>query len=242
VRPPSLEELYSDGPHLADFSFDIGNPALGAEVAWGWDLFLRGSTARLDLEFTGFLNHVADYIAYTQTGETLRVLRDGEAPRMTPVYEATAEDARFMGLEGRIQAELLPNWVWDAQMSYTRAHRRRDGDPLAFIPPLGGRTEIRFSPGAGYLALGARASAPQERVPRGISVGDIMELPQNPTPGFGLIHLGGGWRVSHGQWTHGLHVQVENLADRIWRDHLSRIKDVAPQPGRSMQFTWRIYF
>ena len=242
VRPPSLEELYSDGPHLADFSFDIGNPALDAEVGWGWDLFIRGSRKRLDLEITGFLNQVSDYIAYTPTGETVRVLRDGEAPRTTPVYEATAQDTRFVGVEGRLHAELLPQWVWDAQISYTRAHQQSTGDPVAFIPPLTGRAELRFSPGAWYLALGTQASASQDRVPRAIPVGDAMEVPQNPTAGFVLMHLAGGWRISHGQWTHSLHVQVENLRDQAWRDHLSRIKDVAPQPGRSAQFTWRVYF
>lgn len=242
VRPPSLEELYSDGPHLADFSFDIGNPALDPEVGWGWDLFLRGSTERLDLEVTTFLNRVAGYLTYVPTGETIRVLRDGAAPRITPVFEATSEDAQFAGVEGRVQIELYPGWVWDAQASYTRAQRSGDGDPLAFIPPLSGRAELRYAPGAGYVVGGFQASASQNRVPRPIVVAEGLERPQEPTAGFALLHLGGGWRFMRGQQTHGIHLQVQNLTNRAWRDHLSRIKDVAPQPGRTMQFTWRVYF
>ena len=31
MRPPRVEELYSDGPHLASYAFEIGNPNLKSE-------------------------------------------------------------------------------------------------------------------------------------------------------------------------------------------------------------------
>src|SRR5690625_4571272 len=49
-RAPAIEELYSDGPHLADYSFDIGNPNLPTEVGHGADLFARGNYRRLNVE------------------------------------------------------------------------------------------------------------------------------------------------------------------------------------------------
>jgi iron complex outermembrane recepter protein len=41
---------------------------------------------------------------------------------------------------------------------------------------------------------------------------------------------------------HTLTLQVENLTDAVWRDHLSRIKEVAPQPGRNVQLLYRVNF
>ena len=41
---------------------------------------------------------------------------------------------------------------------------------------------------------------------------------------------------------HTLTLGVRNLTDREWREHLSRIKDVAPQPGRNVQLLYRVSF
>ena len=40
-RTPAIEELYSNGPHLASHSYEIGNPDLEAETGLGFDLFVR---------------------------------------------------------------------------------------------------------------------------------------------------------------------------------------------------------
>jgi iron complex outermembrane recepter protein len=241
-RPPSIEELFSDGPHLADFSFDIGTPDLDAETGTGLDLFLRGTREHLSLEFATYLNRVGGYIHHAQTAETVRVIRDGAEPRTTPVYEARGDDALFVGAEGRIQWEARPGLVVDASASYTRATRRGDDDPLAFIPPLNGGLELRYDAGPWYLAVGGRGAAAQNRVPRPVSIGDAVENPQEPTGAYGLLNAGAGWRFTRTGVTHSVNVEARNLANREWRDHLSRIKDIAPQPGRSLQFTYRVYF
>jgi iron complex outermembrane recepter protein len=241
-RPPSIEELYSDGPHLADFSFDIGTPDLDPETGTGIDVFLRGAREDLSLELATYLNRVGGYIYHAQTAETVRVIRDGAEPRTTPVYEARGDDALFVGAEGRIQWEARRGFVVDASASYTRATRRGDDDPLAFIPPLNGSLELRYDAGPWYLAVGGRVAAAQNRVPRPVSIGDAVENPQEPTEGYGLLNAGAGWRFTRGPLTHSVNVEARNLANREWRDHLSRIKDIAPQPGRSLQFTYRVYF
>jgi iron complex outermembrane receptor protein len=41
---------------------------------------------------------------------------------------------------------------------------------------------------------------------------------------------------------HTLTITAENLGDRVWRDHLSRIKAVAPQPGRNIRVLYRVAF
>ena len=35
MRAPRVEELYSDGPHLATYAFEIGNPNLKSEIIYG---------------------------------------------------------------------------------------------------------------------------------------------------------------------------------------------------------------
>ncbi len=241
-RSPTIEELFSDGPHLADFSFDIGNPALDAELGLGTELFLRADRADLSLELAGFYNRVDGYIYYSPTGETVRVIREGERPRDTPVFEARGDDAAFVGAEGRIEWELVDRFVLDATASYTFAERRSEGDPLPFIPPLSGRIEGRYEGDSFFASFGTNFSAPQNRVPRPVEVGDITTDPQEPTDGYALWNAGAGYRHEGRRADHTVMLQARNVTDRVWRDHLSRVKDVAPQPGRNIQLTYRALF
>jgi iron complex outermembrane recepter protein len=241
-RTPAIEELYSEGPHLADFSFDIGSPDLRAEVGHGVDVFVRGRAPELDVELTTFFNRVGNFIHYMPTGETVRVIREGARPRPTPVFEARGEDATFLGAEGRIRWEPAPRLALDATGSYTRASRDADGDPLPFIPPLSGRLEIRYELRPLTASLGVRGAAAQSRVPAPVRIGDAEALPQEQTAGYTLFNAGLAWRHRAGSLIHTLTLEAHNLTDRVWHDHLSRIKDIAPMPGRNIQLTYRVHF
>ena len=48
-RTPGIEELFSDGPHLAAYSYEIGNAELGSEDGFGTEAFLRYSAERMKL-------------------------------------------------------------------------------------------------------------------------------------------------------------------------------------------------
>jgi iron complex outermembrane recepter protein len=241
-RNPAIEELYSDGPHLADFSFDIGSPDLDSEVGTGVDVFLRSARPDLSVEMAAYFNRVSGFIYYLQTGETVRVIREGAEPRVTPVFEARGDDAEFMGVEGRIQWEALRDVVVDVTASYTRAQRIEDSDPLPFIPPLNGSFDLRYEGQPLFGSMGIDFSGSQERVPRPVQIGDLSELPQEPTSGYGVVNAGLGWRHDAGGLSHTVTLQANNLMDRSYRDHLSRIKDIAPQPGRNLQLTYRVHF
>jgi iron complex outermembrane recepter protein len=238
-RTPTVEELYSDGPHLGDFSYDIGNPELEPEIGLGGDLFLRASLPRLQVEASLFHNSIRNFIHHRPTGEI-----DPRFHRF-PVFEARGEDARFLGAEGGAQWEPVRNLVLDGTLSWVRATRVAPGDPLPAIPPLNGGLRARYDRTGYFLSFGWDAAAAQHRVPRAIpdpigSGGAI--LPERPTPGYGLLHAGAGLRWAEGARFHTLTLSIDNLTDAVWRDHLSRIKDVAPQPGRNLQLLYRVQF
>src|SRR5690625_3086948 len=68
-RPPTLEELYSEGPHLAAYSFEIGNPNLDSERGVGLELFLRYRNGRFRAEMAGYRNQFSNFIYARDTGE-----------------------------------------------------------------------------------------------------------------------------------------------------------------------------
>jgi iron complex outermembrane recepter protein len=238
-RTPSVEELFSDGPHLADYSYDIGNPELDPEIGIGGDLFVRVSRPRLQAEISFFRNELRNYIYHAPTAEL--------DPRFNrfPLFVARGSDARFVGAEAGIQWEALPRLVLDGSVSYVRATRIEDGDPLPSIPPLNGMLEARYERGVYYLTAGWEAAAAQNRVPHPfpspIEEG-VMIAPERPTRGYDLVNFGAGLRLGGAGSLHTLTLQIDNALDTVWRQHLSRIKEVAPQPGRNVQVMYRVGF
>jgi len=69
-----------------------------------------------------------------------------------------------------------------------------------------------------------------------------MELPQARTNGYALVDASVGWHRLGERFEHILTLRVENVANQEWRDHLSRIKDVAPQPSRNVLLTYRVNY
>ena len=57
-RAPVGEELFSDGPHLATRSFEIGDPGLGEEQALNFSATLRGAGPRWSIAGTLYLHAV----------------------------------------------------------------------------------------------------------------------------------------------------------------------------------------
>ena len=122
-RPPAVEELFSAGPHLATYGYEIGNPALRAERGRGADVFLRvargmGSWGAVRGELAGYRMDIRDFVfqAPVVDAATGVVVRDPRLRRY-PVYQATQADARFAG--GELSAEwagagALAGWVAEA--------------------------------------------------------------------------------------------------------------------------------
>jgi len=238
-RSPSVKELFSAGPHLADFSYDIGNPELGTEVGLGNDLFLRFNRSWVNLEATVFRNRIRNFIHSRPTG------RIDPRFRRFPLYVADGADARFQGADGRVEVEVLSGLVLDVTVSHVRAEYRESGEPLPMIPPTSGAVGIRYEVRSYFLNAAWDGAAAQERVPRPIpnpTAGEPDILPERPTEGHHIFSVGAGLRWFRGEQAHALTLGVENLFDTTWWDHLSRAKDVAPEPGRNVQLLYRISF
>ncbi|HEV2149388.1 MAG TPA: TonB-dependent receptor [Longimicrobiaceae bacterium] len=230
-RTPSIEELFSNGPHLADFSFNVGNPDLDSEFGLGTDVFVRARLPRLTAELTAFRNDIDNYIYYAPTGEL-----DPRFGRF-PVYQARGDDAVLTGVEGRLQWEAVRRLVLDGNASYVRGTLQRDGSPLPAIPPLHGGLNVRYDTPTYFVGLGWEGAAEQDRVAR-----DEGVLRERPTDGYSLFNGSAGLRWTAWGRLNTLTLQVRNVTDEAWRDHLSRIKEVAPQPGRNVQLLYRVNF
>jgi iron complex outermembrane receptor protein len=176
-RPPAIEELFSAGPHLATYAYEVGNPALREERGAGLDLFARVDRGGVQGEVAAFAMWLDDFI-YQQplvdllTGEPVRDRR----LRRYNVYRAEQAPARLHGAEGRVtwRVPRARGLLLDATASWVHGRQRplpvaaepaAAWTPLPAMPPLRLRTELRRDTPGWSLLAGAEAAARQGRVP-----------------------------------------------------------------------------
>ena len=62
------------------------------------------------------------------------------------------------------------------------------------------------------------------------------------TPGYSLIDIFGSYSFKTKNGTHRLVFQLNNLLDETYYNHLSKIKSIMPETGRSFGFQYRYLF
>ena len=228
-RTPGIEELFSDGPHLAVYSYEIGNAELGSEDGFGTEAFLRYAAKRLKMNLTVFRNQIYGYLIQGNTGE--KEWGSGAAGWLW-IYQYQGQNALLNGAEFSIDAEIVPRFQVEASMSYVRGTLMTSGLPLERIPPLNGKVALQYVTRPLNVHFTARFSDGQHRL------GEFEEA----TDGYVVYDAGFQFSFPWWQLQHQAVVTVENIFDTEYRQHLSRIKSVMPEPGRNVKLLYRLIF
>ncbi|WFL78351.1 TonB-dependent receptor [Altererythrobacter arenosus] len=225
-RAPSAEELFSDGPHIATQAFEIGDPTLDVESAWGVEAFLRGRIGKAELNVAVYQNWFSDYVYLVDTG-----LEEDDLP----VFQYLQDDAEYFGVEAELSYPLYQGGdltiIGDVRGDYIRASLD-DGSPIPRIPPLSllGALEAQTD------SFDARAEvqwfAEQDRV-AGF---------ETPTDSFTLVNLSLSWRPFKDAKSVTVLLGADNLLDVTGRRHASFTKDFVPLAGRNLKASVRVSF
>ena len=238
-RPPGAEELYSRGPHLAVYSYEIGNPNLRAERGWGHDVHIAFRSGSVKFRGSAYYNDFSNYIYPRDTGE-----QSIPNPYVN-VYQHTGSEAVIYGLEAELTAELTSNF--DLRGSAGLVNGRRflseeeqtirglDGaeEPLPMMPPFRLQLESLYQYNALLLSIRWTQTADQDR---------LAEF-ETETEGFSRVDASLQYRFTdRGKKLHTISVRGDNLTNATYRNHLSRIKDVFPEPGRHIRILYKMFF
>ena len=226
---PGIEELFSDGPHLAVYSYEIGNADLDSEEGYGTEAFIRYSDTRVRLNLAIFRNQILNYLIPTNTGE--KDWGSGAAGWLW-IYQYQGQDATLDGAEFSIDTEIIPRFHAQMNLSYLKGSLTSSGLPLERIPPLNGTVALRYITKPINLHLTARFSDDQNR---------LGEL-EVPTHGYIIYALGVQFLFTMWDLHHQTVLGIENILNTEYRQHLSRIKSVMPEPGRNVKFLYRLNF
>jgi iron complex outermembrane receptor protein len=222
-RAPTAYELFVNGVHEGTVRFDIGDNNLKPEASLNLDLSARYVTARVQGEFAAFHNRINRFIFASPTGEF-----DPESGFAK--YQNKQADATLVGAELNLQGQAADWLILNGGVDLVRGTNDETDQPLPLSPAnrfkLGARlTKEKWSGLAHpYLALNAKLVKAQNRV----------EVFETQTAGYTLIDVGIGGEIAAGADKITLDLAVENIFDKAYRDHLSRYKAYALNPGRNI--------
>jgi iron complex outermembrane receptor protein len=251
ARYPALEELFYFGPHPGNFAFEVGDPGLAPEHAIGFDLGLRWSTARAAGEVTYFRNDIGDYLFRSplteeefEAREAEFALRfpgraiggpegdEGHGDEDFPFVEYVAADSVLQGVEAHADFQLTSRLTAEAGLDLVRGTLKSTGDPLPRIPPLRVRGGLRYQYNALQVGGDVTAAAAQNRV-------SGAEL---PTDGYQLLRFFASYSFGTGDAVHTVTARLDNATDELYRNHLSFIKHLVPEMGRSVKLLYNMKF
>ena len=223
-RAPSLDELYNQGPHPGNQTFEVGDTNLKRERGDGLDLSFNQSYKRLRGEAHYFYYRLQDYIFLAPTGEREEGL---------PVAEYLQANARYTGAEVDMSAGLNQflslNFGLDlVHASLTNATKL----DLPRIPPL------RAHAGLDFNYKGFRL------FPEIVSTGKQGKVFTNETTtaGWATANVLAGYSYATSHAAHIFSVNGFNLNNKLFRNHLSFLKAIAPEVGRGVRVTYTVRF
>lgn len=226
VRAPSAEELFSNGPHIATQSFEVGDPNLKREASWGAEASFKLKTDALNLSLSAYSNWFDDFIFSNATGAEEDEL---------PVFQYFQRNARVWGFEVEASARLAQiggfNIVADATADMTRA-KIKGGQ---FVPRIPAMRVL-----GGLEAQGERidARAEVEWTDDQTRVAPF----ETTTKGFTLVNASISWRPLPDIKNLTLSLAANNIFDVEARRHASFTKDYVPLTGRDIRITARASF
>lgn len=217
ARAPTEFELFADGPHPGAGAFEVGDPTIGSEAVTSLEATARWRAGRLRLEGHVFGAAYDGFIDQRPTGE----VEDG-----LPVFRFVQTDARFVGAEVEAGLDLWSSGGRSIGLDLSADYLNASSDlgPPARMPPPAVTARLTYLSERLETFVEVRSVAHQDRIAP-------FEL---PTDSHTLVNAGLTWRP-RGADRLRLYVEGRNLTDETVREHVSFVKDILVQPGRSLR-------
>lgn len=226
-RPPSIDELFSFGPHGGSEQFLIGDPDLKLEKSNGVEFSIRRTTGPVHVQGSVYYSRFSNFIYQAPTGE----IEDHNLP----VYEYRQGKADYYGfeLEGEVRFGRALGIDWGAELTTDAVRAKIDNFGNApEIPPFRVLSGLNATRGA----LTGRVEVERVSAQHRIAPNETL------TSGYTMVNASFDWHVSATHPDLTLSLTGNNLFDVNARRHTSDLKDYAPLAGRDIRITARAGF
>ncbi|MFY9479074.1 MAG: TonB-dependent receptor [Aquabacterium sp.] len=230
-RAPSTEELYSNGPHEATETFDIGNADFKKETSHNIELSLQKTAGLVRWKVNLFQNQVKDFIYGQLTGNTLD--EDGVAGGEFNERVFGQADATIRGAEAEASYNLHGEGLsLRGFADSSRGSLDDDGGSLPLQPATRVGADIGFKRGPWRTGASVTHANAQDR----------LAASETRTPSYTQVDA----NLSYVQRFKGSDITwfllARNLTDEDIRLSTSVLKDQVPLAGRNFVIGMRTRF
>lgn len=226
-RPPSANELFSNGIHHGAAAFEVGNSGLRGEKSSNISLNSIYSDDRIYFELGLYTNYISDFIY-------LRPLVE----QGTPIYFVTVRgaypgflyeqiNASFSGLDSKVNVKLGKRFTIQQKIDIVNAYDVGNKKFLVNIPPYRYDLSLKYS----YLQDKQYVSVGVTRVERQNRVEPLSDY-LAPPPAYELVEINWGAKIK----SFDVGIRVTNALNNAYRDYMNRFRYFADEQGRNISF------
>ena len=229
-RAPTVSELSSNGVHEGSVQYELGNAGLKPEKSTQIDMGLDYTSHIVSLQAALFCNWISDYIFLS------RLPYESDGYR---TYQYRQGDARLMGGEVSLDIHPIDPLHVANTFSYVRGiqlHQPEESKNLPMMPAPRWTCDVRYEfPSFAhnhcrrtFLAAGMEYNFRQNNF-------YALDDTETATPDYALFNISAGMDLHiFGHNCIELTLSCQNLFDKVYQPHLSRLKytDVNPVTGR----------
>ena len=228
TRAPAGEELYTDGPHPSTSSFEIGDPSLHEVKAFNLSAILDAQGNRWSVHGCLYVTEFSNFVFQQATGEERRGLA---------VLLYSQADATFVGLDVEGTATVA---YWDGGQLNVSAFF---DTVSAELDASGNDNLSRIPPQRAGLGLDLRWGSFDANIDyvRAFKQNDVADF-ELATDAYDDLRAYVSWAGEWDSTSLTVFLQGRNLTDAEQRLHTSIVKDLVPQPGRTIEGGVRITF
>jgi iron complex outermembrane receptor protein len=231
-RPPSINELYSNGLHHGAASVEIGDENLSRESALSTNIEFNWETDRFQLNVNSYLNYFDNYIFLEpQLPPTLTI------KGAFPTFAYKEAEAIIYGVDVFARFEIVKKCYYNVKVSLLRGHNRSISDYLIQMPSdqIQNKLEYTFSDlgplKKNEISLRHTFVAQQNRIPANSDFAP-------PPDAYQLLDFSLSTTFSAKNTPISIIFGVNNLLNHSYRDYLNRFRYYSDEMGRN--FSLRI--
>lgn len=234
-RPPSINEMYSNGLHHGAASIEVGNRNIKQEVSYNLQAGFNYKSRKLNAQVDVYHNQMNGFIYLKPTLPPALTIKGA-----FPVFIYEQINARFSGVDWMVSYLLSKAFNLSVKGAVVRVFNQTNNEYIVGIPA------DKIEPGITWT----RENKKQNRWMANVSVPmvrtqDRVEANSDyvaPPKGYVLVNMQVSYAFKVKNQHIDLSLEVHNLLNQSYRDYLNRFRYFADETGRNIGLKIKVPF
>lgn len=234
-RPPSINELYSNGLHHGAAAIEIGDRTLKKEVAYNFQTGMTFKSRKINFQMDLYHNEFDGYINMKPSLIPVLTIKGA-----FPVFNYEQVDARFSGADVFFSYKLNDKLLFSFKGMLVRAFNKTDKTFLTGIPADKVEPGITYSKSLkNNQKMSVNLSIPIVNTQKRVEANSDYVAPPK---GYILVNAQISYAFNIKKQTLEISLEANNLLNQSYRDYLNRFRYFADETGRNIGVKIKVPF